>query len=193
MKKARSGSIFVSANFHFTSRQFFFRDQKGRDLMITIRAVKSMDFFLCYFFPSIPSRISKHPPLQAFCFWNPHEILCSIRAPQITLQNLSEVSFHWVESRISEHQPTYYWITLLTISSLLITRWGTEHTGNHCKFLCKLKLCWHARKSHGLGHRSCAPSCSLRKAPEQKRSRNRKRMDWPLLNKLKALSNFWRP
>jgi hypothetical protein len=38
-------------------------------------------------------------------------------------------------------------------------------------------LCWHAPKSHGLGDRSYAPSCSLSKAPEQKRSRNRKRMN----------------
>ncbi len=92
-----------------------------------------MDFFLCSFSPLIPHIISKHPRVQAFCFWDPRELLCSIRAPQNTLQNSSEMIVHWVDSRLSEHQPTYYWITLLTISSLLITEWGTEHTGNHCR------------------------------------------------------------
>ncbi len=61
------------------------------------------------------------------------------------------------------------------------------------QFLCKLELCWHAPKSHGLGDRSYAPSCSLSKAPEQKRSRNRKRMNWPLLNKLKLYATSGDP
>jgi hypothetical protein len=133
VKKARSGSLFVSANFHFHQLTIFFRDRKAKTSLSLWEQTNQRIFFFVSILLWYPTSFRNTPRVQAFCFWGSHELLCSIRAPQNTLQNSSEMIFHWVENRLSEHQPTYYGITLLMISSLLITEWGTEHTGNHCR------------------------------------------------------------